>query len=155
MNSSTRHKRISSALVVIATMLAVTGCGETYDLAESPERANSPMARPVSTETTLADPLDALIAADADLPTLFTALLDTWSGLDQRVIDADRATETLARLESIWSQAEPVIRRERPTALFGFGQAMDLARSAVERRRPGDASKGLLILTNLINNWPR
>ena len=99
------------------------------------------------------DPLIAPIADDADLLTLFDEMLATWRGLDQRVIDANRAAEALSRLESIWAQAEPIMRRERPTALFGFQQAMDLARSAVDRRRPGDASKGLLILTNLTRNW--
>jgi hypothetical protein len=148
------HLEFGGALVVVAAMLATLGCGETYDLADRPAVSGSVATDTLSTATSVTDPLDIPIPADADLSTLFAALLDTWRGLDQRVIDGDRATDAMARLESIWAQTEPVIRRERPSALFGFGQAMDLARSAVERRRPADASKGLVILTNLVKGWP-
>jgi hypothetical protein len=154
MNSYQRPIRLGGACLVVAALLTTTSCGETYDLADRPEAADSSATQADSTAAVAIDPLDIPIGTDLDLPTLFTALLDTWRGLDQRVIDANRAGEALDRLERIWAQAEPVIRRERPSALFGFGQAMDLARSAVERRRPADASKGLLILTNLVNNWP-
>lgn len=143
-------------VLLCTTLLVTLGCGETYDLADRPEGAGftAPAtggsgAAPISS----VDPLTTPIASDADLPTLFGEMLASWRGLDQRVIDAHRATEALERIESIWAEAEPLLRSERPAALFGFQQALDLARSAVERRRPADASKGLLILTNLTRNW--
>jgi hypothetical protein len=144
------HWRSLISAVVIAALIS-TGCGETYDLADRPERSQTPT--PGAVATTLVDPLDVPIDMDADLLALFQEMLETWRGLDQRIIDANRAPDALIRLETLWAQAEPVIRQERPAALFGFTQALDLARSAVDRRRPADASKGLLILTNLVNNW--
>jgi hypothetical protein len=145
-----------SVLLITISLFGATACGETYDLADladsgavSPNSGGSNISSAIA-ET---DPLLTPIADDASLTTLFDEMLATWRGLDQRVVDANRATEALSRLESIWAQAEPMMREERPTALFGFEQAMDLARSAVDRRRPGDASKGLLILTNLTRNW--
>jgi hypothetical protein len=154
-------RQFLGALLIATSLLGVAACGETYDLADLAEStAVSPNSAPsnnsasnTSPDAVTVDPLIAPIADDADLLTLFDEMLATWRGLDQRVIDANRAAEALSRLESIWAQAEPIMRRERPTALFGFQQAMDLARSAVDRRRPGDASKGLLILTNLTRNW--
>jgi len=142
-------------LVVALTLSATVACGETYDLADNPTGTPSDATSESSpvTPSTISDPLQTPIPADADLPTLFAEMLASWRGLDQRVIDSHRATEALARIESIWALAEPELRRERPGALFGFEQALDLARSAVERRRPADASKGLLILTNLVRNW--
>jgi hypothetical protein len=141
-------------VVIAISLLVAVGCGETYDLADRPNAAQGPgVSGPGVTPSSTVDPLDVPVAADADLPTLFAEMLASWRGLDQRVIDANRATDALARIESIWAQTEPVLRRERPTALFGFEQALDLARSAVERRRPADASKGLLIVTNLTRNW--
>jgi hypothetical protein len=145
--------KLGGVLGLVAALLVANGCGETYDLADRPDAAGSTATGSISNLTTFTDPLDAPIDADADLLALFAALLETWRGLDQRVVDANRANDALARLENIWALAEPAIRLERPAALFGFGQAMDLARSSVERRRPADASKGLLILTNLVNNW--
>jgi hypothetical protein len=150
--------RTSSArlipVVIAISLLAGVGCGETYDLADRPNATQGPgVTDPEVAPSSAVDPLDVPVAADADLFTLFAEMLASWRGLDQRVIDSNRATDALARIESIWAQTEPVLRRERPTALFGFEQALDLARSAVERRRPADASKGLLIVTNLTRNW--
>ena len=143
-----------SSVVISLSLLVTVGCGETYDLADRPNASQGPgVSDPEVTAPATVDPLDVPVAADADLSTLFAEMLASWRGLDQRVIDANRATDALARIESIWAQTEPVLRRERPTALFGFEQALDLARSAVERRRPADASKGLLIVTNLTRNW--
>lgn len=143
-------------ILIAVTFLITVGCGETYDLADRPEVAGPTAFSPDTSEdppVSSMDPLTVPIAPDADLPTLFNEMLASWRGLDQRVIDSNRASEALDRIESIWAQAEPVLRNERPAALFGFEQALDLARSAVDRKRPADASKGLLILTNLTRNW--
>jgi hypothetical protein len=133
------------------SLFATAACGDTYDLADNPSGPPSESSSVVPSTTV--DPLQVPIPTDADLLTLFDEMLASWKGLDQRVIDSNRATDALARIEIIWAQAEPELRLQRPAALFGFQQALDLARSAVERRRPADASKGLLILTNLIRNW--
>lgn len=135
---------ILAALTTLVLAAPLAGCGETFDLADGPQGA-----APVTT----VDPLQVPIATDADLATLFDALLATWRGLDQRVTDGDRATEALARIESIWVQAEPLLRQDRPMMLFGVEQAIDLARTSVDRRRPGDANKGLMLLTSLIRDW--
>lgn len=140
----TAVRYLLAALMAVVLAAPLTGCGETFDLADGPQGA-----APITT----IDPLEVPIAADATLDVLFDALLASWRGLDQRVTDGDRATEALQRIDSIWAQAEPILRQERPMMLFGFEQAIDLARSSVDRRRPGDANKGLMLASNLIRDW--
>lgn len=138
---------------VLAAVLALSACGETIDLRDTaPDTAPdaAPDAAPDDVGTGGAD----VVAADADLPLdgdldeLLAALLASWRGLDQRVIDGDTA-EPMARIETTWAAAEPLVRADHPTSLFGMQQAMDLARSAVDRRRPADASKGYRLAIEL------
>jgi hypothetical protein len=49
--------------------------------------------------------------------------------------------------------AEDKVHDERPDLLFGFQQAITLARSGVERRRPADASKGYLLVVPLVEDY--
>jgi hypothetical protein len=123
------------------TLLA--GCGQTIDLRdEVDEVAGAP------TVPTVEEPGDAALPLDGTLHELLPAILSNWRGLDQRVIDG-QASEPLARIETAWAAAEPLVRADHPTSLFGMQQAVDLARSAVERRRPADASKGYRLAIEL------
>ena len=88
------------------------------------------------------------VGPDTPLDELLAEMLDRWRGLDQRVIDED-AVAPLAAIEEVWALAEPIIRADHQGALFGFQQAVDLARSAVERTRPADASKGYRLARDL------
>ena len=130
---------------VLAAVLALSACGETIDL-----RDTASDTAPDDVGTGGADDVaaDADLPLDGDLDELLAALLASWRGLDQRVIDGDTA-EPMARIETTWAVAEPLVRADHPTSLFGMQQAVDLARSAVDRRRPADASKGYRLAIEL------
>ena len=74
--------------------------------------------------------------------------------LDERIVDQDDADDTLARIDELWVVAERQIRDRDPDDLFPFQQAIDLARSGVERRRPADASKGYKVLIAAVDAYP-
>ena len=60
----------------------------------------------------------------------------------------------MARIDELWDVAETQIRERDPDDLFPFEQAIELARSGVERRRPADASKGYKVLIAAIAAYP-
>lgn len=118
--------------------LATSACGA---IADTRDRAPGATAASTAQVAGSVDP-------DASLEELLDTMLERWRGLDQRVIDGD-ATSSLAGIEEVWAVAEPIIRAEHQGALFGFQQAVDLARSAVTRMRPADASKGYRLALDL------
>lgn len=126
---------------ILGTTVAVgllTACGA---LADTTSRDDPPVT------TAAPGSLDP----DATLDELLSEMLVRWRGLDQRVIDGDAAAP-LARIEEVWALAEPIIRAEHQGALFGFQQAVDLARSSVTRTRPADASKGYRLALELTDD---
>jgi hypothetical protein len=138
-----RSSLLTSCAVGISGLVLVVGCGQTIDLRDEAEVA--PSVTPANDADGGA--LGAL-PLDGTLDELLPAILTNWQGLDQRVIDGE-AAEPLARIETAWAAAEPLVRADHPTSLFGMQQAVDLARSAVERRRPADASKGYRLAIEL------
>lgn len=147
------------AAALSIALLLLSGCGETYDLADLPpadatgsDATGTDSTGAGGTTATTSDPLAAPVETTADVTGVLNAMIEIWRGLGQRVVDGDRAEEALTRIEELWARVEPTLRRERPAALFGFEQAVDLARSAVERRRPADAGKGLSIMINATAN---
>lgn len=152
-----------TAAVIWTTILALglSACGETIDLRDSaPDEtaleatALDETAPEVSAldETSLDETsLDETALEDKPLEELLPVMLDGWRGMGEYVIDGD-ADEPLARIETAWAAAEPIIRREHPDSLGGFQQAIDLVRTAVERRRPADVSKGYLLAVELTNH---
>jgi len=74
-------------------------------------------------------------------------LLDALS--DAVVDDDDDAAALLTNVDQLWAEIEPTLRADHPEALFPMEQAVLLATTSVERRRPADASKGALILRDL------
>lgn len=131
-----RASRVVVATGFVVSVSLLAACGETIDLRDTADESSAATDDEAGDDTGSRPP-----AVDGGLDELLPSLLADWQGLDQRVID-NRATEPLARLETTWAVAEPLIRADHPSSLFGMQQAMDLARSAVERRRPADASKG-------------
>ena len=73
--------------------------------------------------------------------------------LDERIIADDEAASTMARIDQLWDVAERRIRADDPDDVFNFEQAIELARTGVERRRPADASKGYKIVTDVIDAY--
>jgi len=136
---------------VLAAVLALSACGETIDLRDTDPDAVSDDADDADDAGTAGADVaaaDAELPLDGDLDELLPALLSSLRGLDQRVSDGDTA-EPMARIETTWAVAEPLVRADHPTSLFGMQQAVDLARSAVDRRRPADASKGYRLAIEL------
>jgi hypothetical protein len=131
-------------IAIAACAAAVfTGCAATtYDASlEAPttERGSS------TTSTT--------VAADTPLRELLTELRSTMRSLDEQVVEGEGDDATLEHIDAIWRVAEDKVHDERPDLLFGFQQAITLARSGVERRRPADASKGYLLLVPLVEDY--
>lgn len=136
-----RHTRRTVVSLIVTGSLAFSACGPLAD--RSDPNGSAEPSRVAATPTA--------ISPDATLDQLLPVLLERWRGLDQRVIDGD-ATGSLASIEEVWALAEPIIRADHQGALFGFQQAVDLARSAVTRTRPADASKGYRLARDLVND---
>lgn len=127
-------------LVLVGT-LVLAGCGDTY-------LDSSATTAPITVATTLAP-----VATDTPLPELFAELDGLMRGLDEQIIENETDDATLARIEEVWGVAEPQIRDRDPDDLFPFEQAITLARSGVERRRPADASKGYKLLVTAVGTY--
>ena len=130
--------------IALAAVLTLGACGTTYIDAEVtvPDTA-------AGASTTTLPPVDPDAPLDELLREIETLMVD----LDERIIDRRGETARLERLEVVWRAAEQQIRANDPDDVYNFSQAIDLARSGVERRRPADASKGYKIITDVIDNY--
>ncbi|MDW3216307.1 MAG: hypothetical protein R8G01_20120 [Ilumatobacteraceae bacterium] len=132
--------RPAAGALALVAVLTLGACGTTF----VDESVTTVDTSPDATTTTLAPVED-----DAPIGELLTDIERLMFDLDQRIIDDDDAVETLDRLDELWRVAERQIRAEDPDDLFNFQQAIELARTGVERRRPADASKGYKILADV------
>jgi hypothetical protein len=134
-------RRARRAPWVVLVVLAVSACGETY----------------VDTGATTAPSIVATtlppVAADTPLTELFAELGGLMNTLDDQIVDDVGDDAALARIEDVWAVAEQQIRDRDPDDLFPFEQAITLARSGVERRRPADASKGYKLLVAAVDAY--
>lgn len=146
--ASSTHQR-TGALLVGAALIAGAACGETVDLADVATTTPSGVVAGVEAPTPIDDPLPD----GDDTVAVLEAMLRTWLGLGDRVIERERADDARDRIVELWRIAEPTVRAERPELLFGFQQAVDLAVSSVDRRRPADASKGYQLALNLVADY--
>jgi hypothetical protein len=135
----------SGGLIVAPALLlgalALCSCGETYF-------DSSATTAPSTVATTL-----PALAVDTPLPALFAELDALMRRLDEQILEGAGDDAALARIEEVWDVAEPQIRARDPDDLFPFEQAIVLARSGVERRRPADASKGYKLLVTAVNEY--
>jgi hypothetical protein len=131
-----RGALIAAQLFVV---LMLTACGATT--------VDQSIAASADTDVTTTLPP---IRPDASLVELVGDLTDSMRHLDEQVIEGDTDEETLARIEAIWVIAEPLAREHSIDMVFGLEQSVDLARTAVERRRPADASKAYKIAAALL-----
>lgn len=138
-----RTTTIAAVITAVGASALASGCGQTYDLA----------ATSTTTETTDTVAVETTPVVDTDSSTeeLLDALISQWQGLDDAAIDADRPA--LERLQEIWALLEERLRSERPELVYGFEQALALAESALEYRRPADASKGYAIAARLAGQY--
>lgn len=129
--------RRSAGAVALAAVLTLGACGTTYVDTDG----TVPTTSPGATTTTL-----PAIDPEAPMEELLGDLERLMSDLDERIIDDRAQVETFRRIDELWTVAERRIRADDPDDVFNFEQAIELARSGVERRRPADASKGYKIL---------
>jgi hypothetical protein len=127
--------------LVIVGALTLAACGETYV-------DSSATTAPSTVATTLAP-----VAAGTPLPELFGELDELMRRLDELIVDDEGDDAALARIEEVWAVAEQQIRDRDPDDLYPFEQAITLARSGVERRRPADASKGYKLLVSAVDTY--
>lgn len=134
----------AAGATALAAVLTLGACGTTF----VDETVATVDTSPDATTTTL-----PAVEPDAPLDELLSEIETLMFDLDERIIDDDLATETFARITDLWRAAERQIRRNDPDDVFNFQQAIDLARTGVERRRPADASKGYKIITDVIDAY--
>lgn len=134
----------AAGAAALAAVLTLGACGTTF----VDETVATVDTSPDATTTTL-PPVDEDAPLGELLPEIETLMFD----LDQRIIDDDDAIATLARVDELWRVAERQIRSNDPDDVFNFEQAIELARSGVERLRPADASKGYKIITDVIDAY--
>jgi hypothetical protein len=118
-------KRHVAGVSALAAVLTLGACGTTY----VDSTVTVPDTAPDATTTTL-PPVDPDAPIDELLVEIETLMFD----LDERA-------------------AERQIRAAEPNDVYNFEQAIELARSGVERNRPADASKGYKILTDVIDAY--
>lgn len=127
--------------LLIVGALVLPSCGDTYF-------DTSATTAPPTVATTFAP-----VAGDTPLPELFSELDSLMRRLDEKIVEDEGDDAALARLEEVWAVAEQQIRDRDPDDLYPFEQAMTLARSGVERRRPADASKGYKLLVAAVDTY--
>jgi hypothetical protein len=136
-----RGPAIPALPLLIVGVLTLASCGDTY-VDTSATTAPSTAAAP-----------PAPVAAGTPLPELFGELDDLMRRLDELIVEDDGDDAALARIEEVWAVAEQQIRERDPDDLYPFEQAITLARSGVERRRPADASKGYKLLVTAVGTY--
>jgi hypothetical protein len=127
--------RVLVPLVVGVACIPLVACGETYI-------ETSVTTAPPSVAVATTSPVDPN-APVADLLTEMTGLM---LGLDFVISDGPDAQAVMTRIESLWDAAEPTVRSTALDSAPDFDQALDLARTGVNRNRPADASKAYKIL---------
>lgn len=134
----------SAGAVALVAVLTLGACGTTYVDTD----VTVPDTSPDATSTTL-----PAIDPDAPVAELLAEVELLMTDLDERIIDERGHVETFRRIDELWTVAERRIRADDPDDLFNFEQAIELARSGVERRRPADASKGYKILVDVVDAY--
>ena len=138
-----RNITARAALVVVAvvsTAMAAGGCAT--EVLQAPTSSAVEIAT-----TTLAPSLDG-----SSLDELTTVLRDETLALSEAMLGSDTAAARahLQRINEAWSLVEPQIAAEfgefADQLIYDLTRVVELARSAVERNRPADASKAAKFL---------
>jgi len=132
-----------ATVATVAAVLTLGACGTTYI-------DTSKTVPPSDVTTTTFHP----VAQDTPLATLLGDIRALMLHLDEQIIDDDNVPQTMTRLDELWTVAEQEIRDRNPDDVFPFQQAIDLAHSGAERKRPADASKGYKVLIAAIAAYP-
>lgn len=129
--------------IALAAVLTLGACGTTYI---DPDVTVAPTVEFTTTTSPAVDP-------GTPVPELLVGIEALMRHLDEQIVDEDGQAETMARIDELWQVAEQRIRDRDPDLLYPFQQAIDLARTGVDRRRPADASKAYKILVAAIDAY--
>ena len=135
---------IRAGALALVAVLTLGACGTTY--------VDTGVTVPDTATDATTSTLPA-VAPDASLAELLAEIELRMSDLDERIIDERGHIETIQRIDELWIAAERQIRAADPNDVFNFEQAIALARSGVERRRPADASKGYKIFVTVADAY--
>jgi len=134
----------AAGAIALAGVLMLGACGTTF----IDETVATPDTSPPATTAAL-----VAVEPDAPLDELLTEIEALMYDLDQRIVDDDGQAAALTRIDELWDVAERRIRSDDPDDVYNFEQAIELARTGVERRRPADASKGYKILRDVVDAY--
>ncbi len=122
--------------VIVALGLAASGCAATT----VDTTATSTVESASTTSLVLDGGRDELLAQlDVEL-----------GALSERITEGDGQAEALVRIDAVWATLQLDLQADRPELIAGFQSVVDLARSAVTRRRPADADKARLNVEALL-----
>ena len=140
---TTRAVTARAVMCVLAVGSAAMVCGGcATEILQAPTSSAVEIA-----DTTLAPSLSA-----ASLDELTSVLRDETLALSEALFSSDAATARahLGRINEAWSFAEPQIAAKfgefADQLIYDLQRVVELARSAVERNRPADASKAAKFL---------
>lgn len=138
-------------LVALAGLLILPACGETYVDGDAAATTDATADETTAESDTAAG---SSVALDAPTDRLLHELERLLFDLDGIIVDDEvAARDRLDEIERIWHEVEARLRADDPDDVFNFEQAIELARTGVERRRPADASKGSKILTDVVDAY--
>ena len=100
-----------------------------------------------------ADPPVTTVPISGSATELLPDMASEMSRLSAQIADDGDENVTLGRIEGIWVVILPEIESARPELVGGIQTTVDLARSAVDRKRPADADKAFSLLTDLVDNF--
>ena len=128
---------------LLAVAIGLAGCSGSGSA--SPSGAATTIESDASTTTLLIEGSAAEL-----LPEMAVAMSELSAQVAE---DGDAELVTLATIVAIWAAVEQEVKTARPELVSGMQTTVDMATSAVERKRPADADKAHKLLTDLIDNF--
>jgi hypothetical protein len=126
------------AAAAVVTLASCTGSDQSIDPFDSVE--------PSTIATTI-----PIVGSTAEL---LGAMATEVSQLSAQVSeDGDAEEATLAAIVATWAIVEPQVRAARPELVASFQTTVDMATSAVQRKRPADADKASILLHDLVDSF--
>lgn len=84
---------------------------------------------------------------------LLVELLGELAGLSERVVDGDGDSASITRIRALWDAARVEVGAARPDLVASLDATIELANTAVERRRPADADKAYANMLRLVDDF--
>ncbi len=95
-------------------------------------------------------PPDQPVETAEEFDIVLRRIADTMYELSDAIADdTPRAVALMSQINADWALVNSVVRSDYPDDLFGFEQVVSMARTAVDRRRPADASKAWKLMIDL------